>query len=63
MKDVYPGISAHVGDRPEEGHATDANTLLFFAAEWGHSKFLPPQSLVAWAKTMVPSQLRFRPNH
>lgn len=60
MKDVYQGISTHVGDRLEEGHAADANPLPFFAAECGYSK---PRSLVAWSKAMVPSQLRFRPNH
>lgn len=54
---IEKATAAYIGDRPEDGHAADANQLTFYAAEWGYSAFPEDEWQAHWIRLRSADEL------
>ncbi len=52
---IEPARAAYIGDKAEDGWATDANAMPFVAARWGYGEF--PDAPAHWLHVHRPHQL------
>ena len=55
---IDPAQTIYVGDKSEDGHAADANGLLFYYASWGYGDLLEGHMRTNWSWLKMPNDLQ-----
>jgi len=55
--EIDTACTVYVGDTREDGNATAANHMYFFAVDWGYGNFDTWPGVASWSRVSTPAEL------